>query len=484
MNLVHTRIWVICLVLIVVTLSGCRNFDTSSVPVTVESPTEWQTYTNVNHKFSFQYPPGWKIKEFSAIGNERKQEEVWFAAGELPPENTDAQSELTLIITKDSPLARWKQEYFDEYQSEIIPIGDGRAMKISGVNKESLYRETVVILELDDVYLQLLPGQSAQALEAFEQILNTFNSVLPPTAEVQTVKKGICIAPYFDPIAILPGNDRILFRSDSGIMLLNLKTLEEEVVLESPLQVVKAAVSPIGKTLSWALEDHRIEIIELPSGKILNTLKGHTGFVTAIKFSKTGDRIFTASHDNSIKVWDVDGGLISEFYPGGGEVLGIGVSPDETKMGIVTFEGPQKLWDLQTNELIENIGSTGAFDGSDAGFLPNGQIVGIALGGGQTFLWDVEKGKQLWSGGYYALTLSQDGKYIAYSDVDLGGNNVVVLSSMTGQQLIEPLMGHTGMIWKIFFSPDSSMLISTGSEIRVWQTSDGELLHEFATTCS
>lgn len=305
----------------------------------------------------------------------------------------------------------------------------------------------------------------------------------PPESLAVDTSTSTCIAPYFDPVAFLPGNDRILFRSDSGIMILNLKTLEEEVVLDPPMQLVKAALSPNGKVLAWTLEDHRIEIIELPSGKVLNTLTGHTGMVTALKFSQAGDKLYTASHDNSVKVWDVEGSLVSDFYPGGGEVLGIGVSQDESKLAVVTFEGPQKLWNLQTNELIREIGSSGAFDGSDAGFSPNGQIVGVSPGNGQVSLWNVKDGTQLWSGGNYALALSPDGKFMAYSDLDVDGNNVVVLRDLEDQQLVETLTGHTGLIWKLFFSDDGSLLVSTSNDIRLWQVEDGKLLYEFIVTC-
>ena len=356
-------------------------------------------------------------------------------------------------------------------------------MKISGVNKESLSRETIVILKLDAVYLQLLPGQSAQALDTFEQILKTFDSVVSPMVDVQTVEKTICISPYFDPIAILSGNDRILFRSDKGIMVFDLKTLEKEIVMEAPMQVIKAALSPDGGILAWVLEDHRIEIIELYSSEILNTLTGHTGMVTAIKFSQSGDRLYSASHDNSVKVWEVDGSLVSEFYPGGGEVLGIGVTPDETKLAIVTFEGPQKIWDVRKNKLAHELDLPGAFDGADAAFSPNGDIFGIGLGGGPVYLWNIENETQPWSGGNYALALSPDGKYMAYSDLDADGNSVVVLRYLEGQQLVETLPGHTGLIWKLFFSEDGSLLVSTGNDIRVWEINSGKLLYEFIVTC-
>ena len=483
MDITRTRIEIIGLIFAVYALSACQSSSTTSIPVETEQTDYWQTYINAEYGFSFQYPSDWQINEKLIKENSTQHKEIWFTLGDFPPTNTNAQPDLTLIFTEGNPVARWRQEYFDEYRSDVIQLGDGTAAKISGINKEALYKETVVILKLEDVYLQFLPGQNILDLEVFDHMLDTFESVESPTADIYVVENFICIAPYFDPIAVLPGNDRILFRSDLGIMVFDLKTLEKETVLESSIQVIKAALSPDGETLAWALEDHRIEIIELSSGKILNTLTGHTGFVTAIKFSKTGDRIFTASHDNSVKVWDIDGSLVYEFYPGGGEVLGIGVSPDETKMAIVTFEGPQKLWDFEKNVSFQKLDPSGAFDGSDAGFSSNGRVVSIGLGGGPTSLWDIDSGTQLWSGGNYALIFSPDGKFMAYSDVDINGNNLIQVRSMVDQQLVQTLMGHMGLIWKLFFSTDGSMLVSNSNDIRVWRTSDGKLLHEFIVTC-
>ncbi len=70
-----------------------------------------------------------------------------------------------------------------------------------------------------------------------------------------------------------------------------------------------------------------------------------------MRFSPDGDRLFSASHDTWVRIWDLDGNQIHAFQPTGAgdfpnEVLGIGISPDGTEV-IRTLEGhPAPVWEL------------------------------------------------------------------------------------------------------------------------------------------
>ena len=473
-------------ILFLLSLAGCGPKPTMPTESIGTLTDNWQNYTSPKYSFSIEYPPGWQVKEFLVTNYPIEHDEVWFVAEEFPPVNTDARPDLLLIVTEGNPSAQWSPDYFDDYQSETIQLGEGWATKISGVNKESRSEETVVIMKLNEIYLQAVPGKSKEATEFFDRILASFKPSPDAISISDFHAKDIpCICPYFEPIAFLPDNDKILIRADSGITIFNLKTNKEETVLEPPMQVVKAALSPDGQILAWAFEDHTVELINLSSETILEKLEGHTGIVTSIKFSSTGDRLYTASHDNYVRVWNtVDGSMVSEILPGGGEVLGIGVSSDNTKLAIVTFEGSQKLWNLETNVLLGEVGSSGGFDGADASFSPDGKIIGISSANGPVSLWDAETKIQLWSGGDYALALSPDGSFFAYSDTDNDGNHSIVIRYLKGLESIHVLKGHGSLIWKIIISADGSRLASAdGNEIHIWQIDNGELLYTLSTAC-
>lgn len=490
MNFIKPWIGMTVLFLILVFMTGCEPKTAVPIVVKVESTPGWQTYINQKYNFSIEYPTGWQVKEVPSTDASTEHDEVWFAAKEFPPANTDARPDVLLIVTEQNPSAQWGPDYFNHYQSEVISLGRGRATKVSGVNKESLYEETVFIMALNGVYLQAFPGEGKAATESFDKILASLEPgpeavSIPVSSESPTIVNP-CISPYVDPVAFLPDNEHILVRAPSGIIVLNLETLEGKLALKpSKGQVAKATLSADGQTLAWALDNYTVELIDLDSGEVFNKLEGHTGTVTAIKFSAKGDRVYTASHDNSVRVWNSDGGLVSEFFPGGGEVLGIGVSPDDTRLAIVTFEGPQKLWNLRTNRLMRRIRLSGAFDGADAEFSPDGKFLGIGLGGGPVFLWDAQARTQRWSGGEYALAFSPDGRLFAYSDSDELGNHLIILRSLDGMETLRVLTSGPGAIlWKLIFSQDGSRLASTdGSKIRVWQVRDGALLYTLNSDC-
>lgn len=176
MNTIYARTGILGMTLIVLTLAGCGNANTMPLTANPVSTDDWRTYTSTKHKFSIQYPPGWQFKELPVSDNLTQLDQVLFAAEDFPPPSTGVQPDLTLIITGADPSARWGEEYFDDYRSEVIQAGEGQATRISGINKESLYRETVVIMKLHEGYLQILPGQSEQAVEFFDRIVATFDA--------------------------------------------------------------------------------------------------------------------------------------------------------------------------------------------------------------------------------------------------------------------------------------------------------------------
>ncbi len=308
---------------------------------------------------------------------------------------------------------------------------------------------------------------------------------LPPktlTAEVTTATDPLCFRPIdLNPISFTPDNTRLVIRTGSGVQLFNLESMEEERFLESPGTIVSAALSPDGQIMAWSLEDHSIQLIQVSDGTPLNTLKGHTDLVFKLRFSPKGDRLFSGSHDGSVRIWDINGELVKVIETNG-EVLGMGIAPDGTTLAAIPIDGPVKLWDLATYQKISTLGGTGGFDTSDAVFSPDGKYLATDLATGLA-LWRISDGKSLWDElkNSLAVAFSPNGKFLAYADV---AKNAIVLSSPDGAQIIRTLEGMRGIVWELFFSPDSAMLAATDDgEIRIWQAETGQLLYIGKVSC-
>lgn len=346
-------------------------------------------------------------------------------------------------------------------------------------------------LDLDDFEPDL---ESLDALIRSMTILNNVTSIHSDTrsASAPPTPEPLCFVTGFSPIAFMPDGVRILVRAENGVQIFNLQTMEEEEFLAAPtsLNYPAVALSPDGEILAWALEDFSIQLIRISDKKLLHTLTGHTDIIGKLRFSPNGDRLYSASHDTWVRIWDMEGNLVHAFQPPGAlgypdEVLGIGISPDGTMLATIPFDGPVKLWDIKDYELVRELGGSGGYDTSYISFSPDGQLVASNAATG-LFLWKTSDGSELLGGNpginSMAVAFSPDGRFLAYSEI--GEKFDVVLSSPDGTQKIRTLEGHPAPVGILFFSPDSSLLLSSDwVETRIYRVEDSQLMYVGKSAC-
>ena len=303
------------------------------------------------------------------------------------------------------------------------------------------------------------------------------------TEPVETSVSAVCFTPSdILPFDFTPDSKSILVRGRAGVQIFDLDTLKEKSFLHAPQNIQTAALSPDGETLAWSLEDNTIQLVRVADQEVLHTLSGHTDVVTKLRFTPQGDELVSASHDYSVRVWNLQGEELRSFQPPG-EVLGIGISPDGSMLATVPFDGPVALWHLDTLEKIKDLGGSGGYDTSDAEFSMDGQYL-AADTATSLYLWKISDGEQVWNDvkNSMAVDFSPDGRYLAYADMDDGSQ--VFLSTADGSEIVHELVGHQGPVWEMFFSPDSKLLVSTdGLDIRIWHVEDGTLQYIGKAEC-
>ncbi|WP_200817738.1 eIF2A-related protein, partial [Calothrix rhizosoleniae] len=100
-----------------------------------------------------------------------------------------------------------------------------------------------------------------------------------------------------------------------GVKDIELKTLKGH-----NSEVYSVSFSPDGKTIASASFDNTIKLWSV-DGKLLKTLRGHSSEVISVSFSPDGKTIASASWDNTIKLWSVDGKLLKTLRGHSSEVI-------------------------------------------------------------------------------------------------------------------------------------------------------------------
>jgi WD40 repeat protein len=307
----------------------------------------------------------------------------------------------------------------------------------------------------------------------------------PPTLPTGTPAPAVpCFTSYIDPFAFLPDSSSMLVRAEMGVQQFNLQTMQQEGFINSPsnLNGPVVALSPEGEKLAWALEDGTIQLVRVSGQAVLTSIKSGQTSPLKLEFTPTGDRLFSSSHDGTLKVWGMDGNLVNGFQPGGGEIMNIGLSPDGTMLATIPSDGEITLWNADNFKVITGLSSSGGYDTSDVVFSPNGEYIAADLATG-LFLWKMPEKTELLGTrspiNSMAVAFSADGRLLAYAD-----QNNIVLRSPDGSQILRTLVGHQSPIFELLFSPDGSTLVSADDmEIRIWRVEDGGLLAIGKTAC-
>jgi WD40 repeat protein len=106
------------------------------------------------------------------------------------------------------------------------------------------------------------------------------------------------------------------------------------------------AFSPDGQTIASASADNTIKLWKL-DGTLLTTLKGQSAVVFSVAFSPDGQTIASASWDKTIKLWKPDGTLLTTLNGYSGRFWSIAFSPDGQTIASANEDKTVILWNKE-----------------------------------------------------------------------------------------------------------------------------------------
>ena len=196
-------------------------------------------------------------------------------------------------------------------------------------------------------------------------------------------------------------------------------------------------------------EPFPLAVWEVATRRLIHVLNGHTGFCTALDFSRDGTLLASGSRDGTAIIWST-----------------------ETWKATRTLENRDRgIDEFDDDEPDQQVGPIYV---EDVAFSPDGETLALASYSGSVHLWDVASGNPLktlkgHSSAVRALVFSPDGRTLASGSAD---QTVRLWNVPTRRELmqLDPGSVKLGPVKALAFSPDGRQLLAVGTNAVVWST--------------
>lgn len=277
--------------------------------------------------------------------------------------------------------------------------------------------------------------------------------------------------------------------------------------------LISCRFDPTGQYVFCGSEDAVVERFRLSDGAKVLLAGGHTTWVTSFAFSTDGKVVVSGGCDGKLTWWSAaeEAPAVIRSIPAHGTqwIRSLAVSPDGVLLASGGNDNRVRLWNMADGSLVKELAGHEKQVYTVA-FHPNGQSLFSGDLGGVIRQWDVAAGTELKKfdaaalysynggqgvdfGGVRALTISNDGKFMAAGGLHKASNPlgavheplILLFNLETGaierQMIAEGIT--QGVIWNLRWLSDGTLMGVTGGGsggwLLFWKTDAEKDFHRF-----
>lgn len=207
-----------------------------------------------------------------------------------------------------------------------------------------------------------------------------------------------------------------------------------------------------------------------------NRLEGHTDAVRSVNFSPDGQTIATASEDNTIRLWSLDGRELKRLTRQNQVFRSVHFSPNSKMIAAISSDNTLNVWQLDGRLITLKGQDNEDHFMSSLCFSADSQKI-VAPGQNNTVnLWSTSGEKLKILRGHkfavWSISCSPNGNTIATADQE----GIIKIWSMDGQEL-KTFRASEQSIFGVSFSPDGQAIATAGGDttVKLWNLAGEEL---------
>ncbi|NET46491.1 MAG: protein kinase [Okeania sp. SIO2B3] len=322
-------------------------------------------------------------------------------------------------------------------------------------------------------YLQLPQSEVLQKQEEESTKLNVVKNLYIERNYEECINQGTLIS---EESSIFAEVQSLLQNCQQGI---NWQNYQVEDLSRFNASIGALTFSSNGKTLVTGSRDTTVKILEVPTGKVINTLAADDSPIWSVAVDNHGTKLVAGTYDWRVISWNLETGDVFRVFEHWGPVWSVAMSPDGQTIASASGDRTVKVWDLETGLLIFNFP-----DHSDVVYSiaisPDGRIL-VSGSADQTIkVEDLNTGELIYTltgheGVIRSVDITPDGEKMVSGSYD---HTIKIWGLKTGE-LIKTIVGHTAEVVSVDISPDGRYIVSGGkdNDIKLWDLDTGELVH-------